>query len=117
MDAGDRDAGVRFFSGETRAGIDVQIIPGDHFDMGGASYLFAQLQNLRQMTVAELIEKLRAMPQDMPVVTGFWSTGYNDIHIAENFVNFEEGTMRGRYSPSLQKEGPGVALAVVISAR
>jgi hypothetical protein len=68
------------------------------------------------MTVAELISRLRAMPQDMPVVTGYWHNGYNDLHIEEAFINLNEGTYRGRYSHSDKKEGEGVVLAIVINA-
>jgi hypothetical protein len=52
------------------------------------------------MTVAELIDKLRGCPQDMPVVVKAYCSGYNDICISEEWIHLRQrpySTYYGNY--------------------
>jgi hypothetical protein len=49
------------------------------------------------MTVAELIDKLRGCPQDMPVVVKAYCSGYNDICISEEWIHLRQKACYGNY--------------------
>jgi hypothetical protein len=61
------------------------------------------------MTVAELIEKLRAMPQDMRVVVDGYEGGFDDPKIFEQVVildggsGWPNGRHRDCYDPDCEK--------------
>jgi hypothetical protein len=60
------------------------------------------------MTVADLIEKLRAMPQDMPVLTlvdGYGTTDHPDVKIVGSLLAEEHVTGPGGF------DGPCVLIS------